>query len=121
LIKSGGFAFGLHYRYALTDHWQIAAGLVYQLQAAALLREQMTSGSTGQKLIDSTYSVKPPGPGNAGLRNALWVGRMELAYRQRAVTFGLAALVPVNSITNHDRPLSSQLFLRWNLGRFRFQ
>jgi hypothetical protein len=122
LLKTNGWYASLQYNYHINNHLLIGAGIGYHLQVRGLTNRQTYLISNGSLQSDSLYSMENDTITSKYLASSFVTGKLEMAYRFRALDVGATVLLPLTDVfteksLNKSRPLNLQLFVRWRIRR----
>ncbi|AFD09024.1 hypothetical protein [Solitalea canadensis] len=115
LFKTMGFGVGVQYNYQITPMFAVGAGLNYNQQGTAVIRQTDTRLMRNLLLRDSVYTVKS----SDFIKPNFIAAKLELMYCKRRFDAGLNLQLPLtDQSANPDfsiKSINGQVFFRWRL------
>ncbi|MNE51999.1 hypothetical protein D3C80_1466530 [compost metagenome] len=110
-----GIGLGIQYNYELTPSLVIGAGLDYNQQSSAIIKQVDTRVINNKVLKDSTFVTKS----EDYLKPYFIATKLEFMYRQKRFDTGFNLQIPLtNQSAKPDisiRSINGQLFFRWRI------
>ncbi|MOA28099.1 hypothetical protein D3C78_1490240 [compost metagenome] len=110
-----GFGVGVQYNYQITPMFAVGAGLNYNQQGTAVIRQTDTRLMRNLLLRDSVYTVKS----SDFIKPNFIAAKLELMYCKRRFDAGLNLQLPLtDQSANPDfsiKSINGQVFFRWRL------
>jgi hypothetical protein len=122
LLKTSSWYGSLQYNFHFSENFMMGAGIGYHLNVQGLVYRQNKQLTNGELLSDTLYNMKNDTAGSKYLASSFITGKLEMAYRFKALDVGATLLMPLtdpfrDKSLNKSRPLNVQLFVRWRIKR----
>jgi hypothetical protein len=122
LLKTSSWYGSLQYNFHISENFLIGAGIGYHLNVQGLVNRQSKRLTSDSLLADTLFNIKNDTARSRYLASSFITGKLEMAYRFKALDVGATLLMPLtdpfkDKSLNKSRPLNVQLFVRWRIKR----
>ncbi|HEX6430311.1 MAG TPA: STN domain-containing protein [Niastella sp.] len=124
MLKTADLYAGLQYNFHINENWMVGGGIGYHRRGRALIFQEIKQIRDSVRLPDTLYSVSNDTLTSKNLANGFITGKIEVAYKFRAVDLGVTLLAPITTpfkkqsgkqSNNQSRPINLQIFVRWRI------